>query len=202
MADFNAAHNKMLGNEGGYANNPDDAGGETYKGISRRFWPQWGGWKYVDGVKANTVQPPERGTAAYQDYVAHLNRCLAGLAALQQLVVDFYKKNFWDKCRLGEVNDQAVADWLYDHAVNGGNRGVMWMQEAVGVKADGVVGPQTIRAINAVDPKALLDRVMDIAVAYRMAKVQDEPDQRQFLHSWLERDGLPEERIKQVMATA
>src|ERR1035441_4044145 len=78
VADFNAAHQQVMGNEGGYANNPADAGGETYKGIARKFWPQWCGWKYVDGVKANTIEPPVRGTQAYQNYVAYLNRSLAG----------------------------------------------------------------------------------------------------------------------------
>lgn len=39
MADFDKAHLEVMGNEGGYANNPVDAGGETYKGIARKFWP-------------------------------------------------------------------------------------------------------------------------------------------------------------------
>ena len=37
MANFTIALKKVLKNEGGYANNPNDAGGETYKGISRNL---------------------------------------------------------------------------------------------------------------------------------------------------------------------
>ncbi|MDR3578381.1 MAG: glycosyl hydrolase 108 family protein [Oryzomonas sp.] len=202
MADFNAASRQVMGNEGGYSNNPADAGGETYKGIARKFWPQWGGWKFVDGVKANAVEPPASGTQAHQNYVAYLNRCLGGLTSLQQLVLDFYKRNFWDKYRLSEVNDQAVATWIYDHVVNGGGRGAMWIQEAVGVKADGAIGPQTIQAINAVDPKALLRDACDVAAFYRLDRASADLSQLQFLPSWLRRDGVSDEEIRQVMRAA
>ena len=200
MADFNTAHKKVMGNEGGYANNPADAGGETYKGIARKFWPQWGGWKLVDGVKACVASQPGYGTAEYHGWAGRLNAQLASLNQLQQLVLDFYRANFWDKYWLSEVNDQDVADWIYDHAVNGGGRGVMWVQEAAGVAADGVIGPQTIRAINAADPQALLAKARDLAVAYRLEKVRECPEDKQFLHSWLARDGAPEDKINQIMA--
>ena len=35
MADFNKAIDKVLVNEGGYVNDPNDAGGETKFGISK-----------------------------------------------------------------------------------------------------------------------------------------------------------------------
>ena len=202
MADFNAAHQQVMGNEGGYANNPGDAGGETYKGIARKFWTNWGGWKYVDGVKANTIEPPERGTQAYQNYVAYLNKSLAGFSSLQLHVLDFYKKNFWDKYRLSEVNDQAVATWIYDHVINGYSRGAMWIQEAAGVKADGCIGPQTIQAINAADPKALLQAATDVTAFYRLDRAEADPSQIPFLPSWLRRDGVSVEEIQQVMQAA
>ena len=40
MADFNDAFDETMGHEGGYVNDSNDAGGETYRGISRRFNPQ------------------------------------------------------------------------------------------------------------------------------------------------------------------
>jgi lysozyme family protein len=39
MADFNQAIEKTLVNEGGYINDPNDAGGETKYGISKRAYP-------------------------------------------------------------------------------------------------------------------------------------------------------------------
>ncbi len=37
--------------EGGYANDPADRGGETFRGISRKNWPRWSGWDLIDQVK-------------------------------------------------------------------------------------------------------------------------------------------------------
>lgn len=37
--DFDTAFNRLMGNEGGYSNNPDDPGGETNWGISKRSYP-------------------------------------------------------------------------------------------------------------------------------------------------------------------
>lgn len=39
MADFSKAIDFVLGNEGGYSNNPADPGGETNFGISKRAYP-------------------------------------------------------------------------------------------------------------------------------------------------------------------
>ena len=48
MANFIKSYEITCKHEGGYSFDPDDAGGETYKGISRRFNPQWSGWKIID----------------------------------------------------------------------------------------------------------------------------------------------------------
>jgi lysozyme family protein len=37
--DFNTAFDRLIGNEGGYVNNPSDPGGETNWGISKRSYP-------------------------------------------------------------------------------------------------------------------------------------------------------------------
>lgn len=41
MAEFNIAFQKTLTHEGGYVNDPEDSGGETYKGISRNNHKNW-----------------------------------------------------------------------------------------------------------------------------------------------------------------
>ncbi|GFE61918.1 glycoside hydrolase family 108 protein [Geobacter sp. AOG2] len=199
MADFNAAHAKAMENEGGYANNPADAGGETYKGIARKFWPSWSGWRFVDGIKSKVTAQPHFGTSGYYEWVKLFNSLLIQINQLQRYVVDFYKVNFWDKYRLSEINDQAVATWLYDHVVNGAARGIQWLQEAAGVAADGKIGPATIAAINAADPATLLQEAEDVAAFYRLDKAAANPSQIQFLPSWLRRDGVSTEEINQVM---
>jgi lysozyme family protein len=201
MADFDKAHAKTMGNEGGFAHNPADAGGMTYKGIAREFWPTWQGWRGIDAALGNMVKMPRYGTEECRNWVKHLNSTLAGMPLLQKYVLDFYEANFWKAYSLGEIQNQEVAEWLYDHTVNAAARGVKWIQEAAGVTPDGGVGPITLAAINAADPKDLLEKAKGIAVAYRLAKVEKDPTQKQFLHSWLSRDGLTEEEIKAAIAT-
>ena len=48
---FEDIFNKTMGIEGGYVDDPDDRGGETYKGISRKNHPAWEGWEIIDSMK-------------------------------------------------------------------------------------------------------------------------------------------------------
>lgn len=200
MSDFFAAFDNTMGTEGAFACNPNDHGGMTYKGIARQFWPKWGGWKYIDGAITQLTNMPAYGTKEYFNWARHLNKCLADINALQSLVKTFYKVNFWDMARLDEVNDQRVANWCFDHHVNGGARGLKWMQEAAGVTADGQIGPASIAAINAADPLTLLERARNIAGNYRLEKIKKDPTQRQFARGWLKRDGCTDEEINRLLA--
>lgn len=212
MAEFLPAYTKTNGHEGGCSFNPADLGNvvvngrvtiPTYKGIAPKFWPKWGGWKYIAGVIALLVPMPEYATEAYYNWVRHLNRKLAELTVLQNLVIEFYRTNFWDKNRLGEIDSQAVANWIYDHAVNGGTRGIMWAQLAARVKPDGAVGPATLTAINGCrDTSILLSRMSAIAGAYRVDRCQERPGQLEFLVGWLRRDGQPESVLALVRQAA
>lgn len=203
MADFTEAHRKTMGNEGGYAFNPNDAGGETYKGIARKFHGQWRGWTAIDRIKDKLVKMPPYGSGGYRGWVKVLNRLnrTAELDnALQSAVLDFYKREFWDVNRIGEIVSQDVAEWVYDHVVNGGARGAKWIQEAAGVVPDGAIGTKTLAAINAAEPAELLEKAKQIAGAYRLKRIKDDPTQRQFAHSWLSRDGYTEDEIKSLLA--
>lgn len=202
MADFEPAEKKTGGFEGGWANNPNDKGGETYKGIARKFWPRWQGWQGIDAAKKRLLAPPPYGSREYRNWVAHFNDLLDTAPLLQKYVRDFYRANFWDAYRLGEIEHQEVANWIYDHAVNAGARGIKWAQEAAGVKSDGVVGPMTLKALNAADPTALLRDMEDVAAFYRLDRAAADPSQIQFLPSWLRRDGVSKEEIEQVMIAA
>ena len=51
MADFSQAHAPVAVWEGGYANHPNDRGGETLCGIARRCHPGLVLWKLVDAEK-------------------------------------------------------------------------------------------------------------------------------------------------------
>lgn len=212
MADYKAARAKTDRNEGGCSFNPNDKGNivvkgvvtiPTYKGIAPVFWKNWRGFAIITvTIKDTMVNMPKYGTTEHRTWCSHLNKKLADNPTLQKYVDEFYETNFWHANRLGEIINQDVAEWLYDHAVNGGARGIMWAQMAAKVKPDGSMGPLSVKAINAMDPADFLSRVEDIAGAYRLDKAHDDPSQIQFLGSWLSRDGQPPEIIAMVKAAA
>lgn len=134
MADFKTAFRKTSRWEGGYANNPNDSGGETYKGIARNHHPTWSGWISIDQIKA--AHPKGFKTI------------LKNTPELQSKVEDFYKRNFWDKVKLDECPNQRVANEVFDMCVNAGiSAGVKILQKVLGLPADGKFGPVTLSAM-------------------------------------------------------
>lgn len=60
--------------------------------------------------------------------------------------VEIYKSQYWDKVQ-GDQLPPAVAFQVFDAAVNHGvSNASKWLQETVGVIADGVIGPKTVSA--------------------------------------------------------
>lgn len=71
---------------------------------------------------------------------------------------EIYRRDYWDALRLSELPD-AIAAEVFDAAVNSGRRSaVVWLQRALGVNADGVIGPITLRAAREADPMAIVAR--------------------------------------------
>lgn len=185
MADFGLAHRKVMGHEGGYANNPADRGGETYKGIARKHHSRWGGWRYIDGCLAQITKQPKYGSPEYKNWVRYVDQKLAEINALQSLVLSFYKDMFWK--RLGEIDDQDLAAWIYDRDVNTGSKGSRWLQETLGLDVDGVIGSMTITAANLANPDTLLNTLREKARNYYVQIAAKDPSQQQFLKGWLAR---------------
>ena len=129
------------GFEGNYSNDKDDPGGETYKGISRNMNKNWEGWKIIDSYKGKKYYPE----ILKIDY------------KLQALVLDFYKKNYWDAFE-GDAFSEEAGEEMFDQSVNLGiKRAVEHLQRSLNVlnerqtlypdiKVDGIIGDQTIGA--------------------------------------------------------
>jgi lysozyme family protein len=127
------------GFEGNYSNDKDDPGGETYKGISRNMNKDWEGWKIIDGYK---------GEKYYPDLLKTDDK-------LQSLVLDFYKKNYWDVFE-GDILGEETGEEMFDQSVNLGiQRAIEHLQRSLNilndrqtlypdVKVDGIIGDQTI----------------------------------------------------------
>ena len=56
MASFKAQYNELIKREGNYHSGviggKVDKGGETYRGIARKYNPDWAGWKIIDSLKS------------------------------------------------------------------------------------------------------------------------------------------------------
>ena len=105
MADFKTAYDKTMKVEGGYANTEGDSGGETWKGIARNYHPKWSGWSIIDTFK------PIRNIAVFESN-------LKASQTLQRLVLEFYKEEFWDVMLLDQVQNQDIANEMFDTGVN------------------------------------------------------------------------------------
>lgn len=60
------------------------------------------------------------------------------------------KQRYWDVYGCDQF-DSRIGYLIFDAAYNGGHP-ALWLQEAAGVKADGVIGAGTIAAVRKVDP--------------------------------------------------
>lgn len=94
-----------------------------------------------------------------------------------------YRANYWDEIR-GDDLPPAVAFQVFDAAVN---HGVSWasrtLQRAVRVPVDGIIGPQTLAAVENVGPCATIDTFND----YRERYYRKLPTFGRFGDGWLAR---------------
>ncbi|WDE03655.1 N-acetylmuramidase [Thalassomonas viridans] len=172
MADFDTAFELTMTAEGGYVNDPDDPGGETYKGIARTRNPKWPGWTEVDLLKNNSNFP----------------RNLDHHPPLQTKVKALYEAHYWDKIRGDEITDQDIAESIFDFAVNAGPRtSAKLAQVAVGAKADGVIGPKTLKKLNDDDKRAFL-AVFALAKIGRYVSIcEKRKESRKYFFGWVRR---------------
>jgi lysozyme family protein len=161
MSNFETAFQATMRREGGFVlhNVAGDRGGQTYAGIARNFHPQWAGWSHID---RNDVPPTE-------------------------LVREFYRREFWDRMRCDELKPK-IAAHLFDFGVNAGIRTAVRLAQVVaGATPDGVIGPKTIAALNAMDEPEF-EMAYTIAKISRYAEIVNrDRSQGKFLLGWVNR---------------
>lgn len=108
MANFKEAFEKVVFNEGGYVNDPDDAGGETYMGISRKAHPNAIIWKHIDKI-----------TAKYKT-AKTITKYLKQNTELTNEIEAIYKSDYWSRFNLDKEKSQRLANQIFDSAVNCG----------------------------------------------------------------------------------
>jgi lysozyme family protein len=154
----------VLRSEGGFVNNPSDPGGMTNLGVTKKTWEAWVGHS-VDEAAIRALGPAD--------------------------VAPLYKKNYWNAVQ-GDSLPMGVDYAVFDCAVNSGTaRAAKILQTILGVPVDGVIGPQTIEAVDDENPRDIVTRFCD----RRLQFLQILPTFDKFGNGWTR-------RVSQVEQTA
>jgi len=169
MSSFDLAIPRVLQHEGGFVNDPADPGGATNFGVSMRWLKSQGLLTEVEH-STNTDDPIEAIKKMSRDEAS-----------------GFYHQYWWDAYKYGDIIAQAVANKVFDTAVNvGAPRAHRWLQTVAGATpVDGIIGPGTLSKVNAMNSVALLSGYQVMQANFYRGLVQAKPGLEKFLKGWL-----------------
>lgn len=126
---FQACFDRLMKSEGGYVDHPKDPGGATNLGVTQATLSTW------------------RRQPATKTDVRNLTRVEAA---------EIYRARYWSAVR-GDDLPAGVDYAVFDYAVNSGpGAAIKALQRALGVTADGALGPATLAAARQAQPAALV----------------------------------------------
>ena len=165
MADYRHLVPFIRRAEGGYVNDPNDAGGETFAGVTYQTWKSFFGDTH-DRFMAMSDE----------DW---------GI---------IFKKGFWDLALADSINSQRIADVTVDWIFNSGKhypeaniQDILIHTFGAQIAEDGSFGPATIEVINSVDEQQLWDAIIAKRLWYFDAVVAAHPTNQKFLQGWKNR---------------
>lgn len=137
---FPAALADVLQHEGGFSNDPLDAGGATNLGVTQREY---------DAYRSRHGWPLQSVRMIGHDEAAGV-----------------YREDYWNVCGCDAL-PSGVDYAVFDFGVNSGtHRAVAHLQSVLGVDNDGSIGPHTIAAAEKADPADVIDRLCADRDAY------------------------------------
>ncbi len=167
MADARKLMPFVLRWEGGYVDDPRDAGGATNKGVTLKTYTDYRKEKYP-GQPAPTKDDLKRIT--------------------DDEWLEIFKLRYWDRWRADEIADQSVADMVVDWTWCSGVHGIKNPQKTLGVAADGIVGRNTIGAVNRhPSPRELFGLIKRSRLDFIDRICASNPKNRAFRKGWLNR---------------
>lgn len=175
---FDELFEGVIRHEGYYANVTGDKGGETYMGIARNLHPDWEGWAVIDVYKS------EVGRIKHNAKIE--------IPGLTFLVKEFYRHTFYHKYRIESINHEALQEIIFDWCVNSGYWGSCGVQKVLNrffdsdLKLDGIIGNQTVAAINACNPEQLFNAIKAARIHYYEV-IARKGENAKFLEGWLRR---------------
>lgn len=158
--------------EGGYVDHPSDPGGATNKGITQRTY--------------NSFRIKKRfATKSVKDIT-------------DTEVHEIYEIMYWKPCK-AESMKLPLAVVQFDTAVLFGVGGaIKFLQEALGVTADGIFGTGTATALQANNNKQTANEIIDKRIAFHKERVAEKPSQKVFLNGWVNRANQLRDFIKNL----
>lgn len=171
-ADFRTAYAYILKHEGWYANVPGDRGKETYGGISRKYNPNWWGWRFIDEYKRNN------GPIARYTHFPELDFW----------VMDYYL-DIWVSEHFDLVIDQEIASYVLDFRING-TSSVCIIKRSIrdaggNIELSHKMTKETIEIINKINKKKFLNSLKKRRKDYYKNIVKKDSSQIVFLKHWL-----------------
>lgn len=155
---FRRCIDHLLALEGGYVNHPDDKGGETNFGISKRSYPT---------LNIRTLTRDDAMQIYHRDFWAPLR--------LDELLSERLAKGLF---AFGVHSGIGKAAKVAQRAVNGLGRALA---------VDGRFGPATVAALNRFPEAQILPAVKAAMLAHYEGIVARDPTQRVFLRGWKNR---------------
>ncbi|RYX78545.1 N-acetylmuramidase [bacterium] len=136
MNEFERSLAKVLVHEGGWSNHPQDPGGATMKGVTQRVYDSYRSGKGLPARSVRIISEDE--------------------------LKDIYRARYWNLIK-GDKLPPGISFVVFDGAVNSGvSQSAKWLQRALGLKADGLIGPATLGKVNDhPNHDALVDQILD-----------------------------------------
>lgn len=160
-ADFDPAVKKVLIHEAGYADHPNDRGGPTNYGITKKTYENFVG----RSVSKSEIKNMPKGNA-----------------------IQIYKTMYWDKVMGDDIDSYPIAFAIFDQAVNRGiSRAIRQAQDVLGVYQSGKMTRGLVERLNNVDEQAFIERYLDESEQAYKNIVSANPTQQVFLRGWLNR---------------
>lgn len=165
--------------EGGYSNDSVDRGGPTNLGVTQKSYNAWRGRQNLPLQPVNFI---ERGEA-----------------------IEIYRGEYWTGPRFADL-PRPLDLVCFDAGVNcGPARAAKFLQRALGVSDDGVIGNQTLAAAVAASAEGYLEAIVKSCCDERRGHYdrlcKADPTQIRFYHGWLNRvEALEKLALKELTA--
>lgn len=165
MSKFDKAFEELIGVEGGYVFDPDDRGGETKYGITKRTYP------HLD-IKSLSLQDAK--TIYYNDFwnTSKMN------------LDDFEYELAYELFDTGVNGGMSLARKMLQRALNLLNRVETWYPD---LKVDSWIGPTTMSAVSKVKKHKLLKVLNGLQFMHYYNIVDNDHSQEKFFAGWIER---------------